>query len=165
MGKLGISPSRARTRTPSKGPGTAPAAAASPLTFTALTPAPAPVDRDHGPRHVVRQVGRQKFDNLRAILDRPETPQRDQLGSISIALNTAGDDRRHDPAGRDHTWGDAVGGDPAGAKPSRVVGDRPSPGDGPIRSFRSLALWVSFRCPEANRRVDGNSSRVFGKAE
>ena len=52
--------------------------------------------------HVVRQVGHKEFDYLGAILDGPEPPKGDQLGSIPIALNAAWNDRRHDPPGGDH---------------------------------------------------------------
>ena len=41
--------------------------------------------------HMVGQVGRQELDDLGAILDRTEPPQRDQFGSIAIALTMTAD--------------------------------------------------------------------------
>jgi hypothetical protein len=48
------------------------------------------IDRDHGSSHIIGQVRRQELDDPRAILDRPEPPQGDQLGSVPVALNVAG---------------------------------------------------------------------------
>ena len=37
------------------------------------------IDRDHGPGHIVRQVGRKELNHFGAILDTAEPPQGDQL--------------------------------------------------------------------------------------
>jgi hypothetical protein len=67
------------------------------------------IDWDHSARHIVGQIGRQELDNLGAILDGPEPPKRDQLGSIAIALAAA---RNDGPPGGDHTGRETVGRDP-----------------------------------------------------
>ena len=35
------------------------------------------IDRDHSARHIVGQIGREEFDELGAVLYRPELPKRD----------------------------------------------------------------------------------------
>ena len=37
------------------------------------------IDRDHGSGHVIGEIGGKKLDDLGAVLDGPEAPQRDQL--------------------------------------------------------------------------------------
>jgi len=66
--------------------------------------------------HIVREVGRQELDHLGAILDGPEPPQCNQLGAITVALNAARNDRRHDPPGRDHAGRYTICGDPERAE-------------------------------------------------
>jgi hypothetical protein len=92
----------------------------------AESPSPA-VDRDHRAGLVIGPVGRQELNDFGAILDRPELPKRDQLGSIPIALDATGNDRRYDPSGRDHARDDAVHRDPEAPEIvreiPRVVGD------------------------------------------
>ena len=87
----------------------------------------AAIYRDHTPGHVIRKVGRQELYDFGAVLNGPQPSQSYQLGPITVALDTAGNDRRHDPPGGDHAWGDTVRGDPE--RPEilrqipRVVGD------------------------------------------
>jgi len=50
-----------------------------------------PGDRDHRPGHIIEQVGGKEFDDPGAILDRTEPPQRDQFGSMAIALTMTAD--------------------------------------------------------------------------
>ena len=69
------------------------------------------IDRDHRAGYIVGQIGRQELHDLGAILDSSEPPKSHQLGSITVALNAAGDDCRHDPRGRNDAAGDAVDGD------------------------------------------------------
>src|SRR5215467_8661897 len=54
-----------------------------------------PIDRDQRAGHIVGQIGRKELDHLGTILDRPKPPN--QFGSITVALNTARNDVRHDP--------------------------------------------------------------------
>ena len=70
-----------------------------------------PLSRDHSAGHIVGQIGRQELDHLGAILDCPEPPKRDQFGPITVALNAARNDRRHDPPGREHAGRETVGRD------------------------------------------------------
>jgi len=78
----------------------------------ALAPHQPAINRDHRAGHIVGQIRRQELDDLGAILDCPETLQRHQLGSITVALVAPWNDGLHDPSGRDHAGGDAVRGDP-----------------------------------------------------
>jgi hypothetical protein len=60
----------------------------------------------------VTPIGGEELHHLRTILDRTKPAKRDQLGSIAIALDAAGYDRRHDPPGGDYAGGYAVHRDP-----------------------------------------------------
>jgi hypothetical protein len=62
----------------------------------------AAIYRDDRSRHVIRQVGRQELNDFGAVLNGSEPSQSYQIGPITIALNAARNDRRHDPSGRDH---------------------------------------------------------------
>ena len=63
-----------------------------------LSPYQAAIDWDHGSGHIVGQVGGEELDHLGAVLDGPEPPKCDQLGSITIALNAARNNCRHNPS-------------------------------------------------------------------
>jgi hypothetical protein len=68
-----------------------------------LSPNQAVVDRDNRTGHIVGQIGRKELDpHFGAILDSPKPPKGDQLGPITVALNAARNNRRHDPPGGDH---------------------------------------------------------------
>src|ERR1700746_3407374 len=81
----------------------------------------AAIYRDDRSRHVIRQVGRQELNDFGAVLNGSEPSQSYQLAAITIALNTARYDRRHDPPGRDHARGDTVRGDPEGPEILRQI--------------------------------------------
>jgi len=63
---------------------------------------PAPSRHRSGSPHQShnRIVGRQELDDLGAILDRTEPPQRDQFGSIAIALTMTVDTKSSAVRGR-----------------------------------------------------------------
>ena len=88
-----------------------------------------PPSWDHGTRYVIGQVGREELDYFGAVLNRPEPSQGHQLRAILIALNAAGDHRRHNSAGGDHSRSDAVRGYAEGTEMlgeiAGVVGDSP----------------------------------------
>jgi len=86
-----------------------------------LSPDESAVDRNDCTRHIVGQIGRQKLDDLGAILDRTEPPKGDQFGPITIALNAPRNDRRHDPPCSDHTGCDTVHRDPELAEILRQI--------------------------------------------
>ena len=71
---------------------------------------PSAIDRDDRSGHIIGQVGSKELDDLGTILDGSEPTKGNQLSSIAVALNAAGNDRRHDPRGRDDAGSDAVDG-------------------------------------------------------
>ena len=60
-----------------------------------ISPHQSAIHRNHRTGHIVRQVGRKEFDDLGAIVHRPEPPKGDQLGPITVALDAARNDRLH----------------------------------------------------------------------
>ena len=73
----------------------------------------AAINRDAPTRHVIRQIGAEKFHDFGAILNR--TPavsyQSDLLGSVAIGIGLIRHHRRLDAAGRDDPWRNTVRGD------------------------------------------------------